>query len=235
MSVKIGIVLTGTIKPNSNFVAINDVAMRRQQYLATIKFYRQFAPVYFVENSAYDLVSDKDFSALADVTIVKCPVSSEFSRGKGYQEFEMLDRFFSLADIPDFMIKVTGRYIIENFAEVMKDCISKGDAKVLINLHRRSKFADTYLLGFDTLYYQQNLLNLYRLVDDEHGVYVEHVYYDFFARRLDMCRLFAEELEINAVSGSTGRKYVKNTRWKMKTKNMIRNILVKNKVKFLPW
>jgi len=61
MNVDMGIVLTGTIKPNSNFVAVKSVSERRKQYLEAIKYYCKFCPVWFLENSEYDIESDNDF------------------------------------------------------------------------------------------------------------------------------------------------------------------------------
>lgn len=235
MSVNMGIVLTGTIKPNSNFVVIKDVTERRRQYLEALEYYSQFAPVWFVENSEYDLENDDDFSKLNNVTIVKCQVSKEFSKGKGYQEFEMLDRFFSIVDIPETIIKVTGRYIIEDFAQVIQDSMNMGNAKVLVNLHQRRKYAETYLLTFKRDFYRDRLMGLYKKVNDEKGIYIEHVYYEFFASNIQYCRLFNNEVEICAVSGSTGNAYVRNAKWKKELKCLIRRGLIARGRKFLFW
>ena len=234
MTDKLGIVLTGTIKPNSNFVAITNIAIRRQQYLEALEYYRQFAPVWFVENSEYDLDSDEDF-CLENVTIVKCPVSNEFSKGKGYQEFEMLDKFFSLPDIPGTIIKITGRYIIENFANIVQDSVNMEKANALVNLYKRKKYADTYLLTFKTAFYRDRLMGLYKKVNDDQGIYIEHVYYEYFACHTDACRLFKHEVDVSAISGSTGQAYAHNAIWKKVVKCVIRRILVARNIKFIPW
>lgn len=230
-----GIVLTGTIKPNSNFVVIKDVTERRQQYLEALEYYRRFAPVWFVENSEYDLESDDDFSKMDNVTIVKCPVSREFSKGKGYQEFEMLDKFFSRTDIPNTIIKVTGRYIIEKFSSVIQDAMNMGDAKVLVNLHHRGKYADTYLLAFKRDYYRDRLMGLYQKANDAKGIYIEHVYYKYFTINTQSCRLFKNEVDICAVSGSTGNAYIHSAKWKKVIKCLLRRSLVASNRKFLFW
>lgn len=232
---KIGIILTGTIKPNSNYVAINDVDRRRQQYLDALEYYRKFAPVWFVENSEYDIEIDEDFNRLENVNIVKCPVSNEFSKGKGYQEFEMMDRFFSLKDIPETIIKITGRYIIEDFANIVQDSMNMGNANVLVNLHKRRKYADTYLLVFKTAFYRDKLMGLYKKVNDDQGIYIEHIYYEYFANHTDECRLFKHEVDVSAISGSTGRAYAHSSPWKKKIKCLLRRWLVAEKRKFLPW
>lgn len=235
VSVKIGIVLTGTIKPNSNFVAITNVAERRQQYLEALEYYRHFAPVWFMENSEYDLEHDEDFNRLENVNIIKCPVSDEFFKGKGYQEFEMLDSFFSLNDIPETVIKITGRYIIEDFGKIVQDSMSMGNANVLVNLHKRRKYADTYLLAFKTAFYRDNLMELYKKVNDDQGVYIEHVYYEYFSSHIDGCRLFKHEVDISAISGSTGIVYAHSATWKKKIKCILRKGFVAGRIKILPW
>ena len=97
--VNCAIVLTGTIVPNSNFTTYTNPQVRRAEYLAAIHYYSGFAPVYFLENSAYDLASDPEFISSEDVAIRKFPVSKFAERGKGFQEFEMLDAWLNQKSI----------------------------------------------------------------------------------------------------------------------------------------
>ncbi|MCY7369077.1 MAG: hypothetical protein LH474_13100, partial [Chamaesiphon sp.] len=59
MSTEIPIILTGTIIPNTN-VRLQHInpEQRRKEYLDCINYYRNFAPVYFLENSSYPVEED---------------------------------------------------------------------------------------------------------------------------------------------------------------------------------
>lgn len=91
----IGILMTGTIIPQSNYVVVKSSEQRRHEYLKAIEFYREFAPVWFAENSAYDVENDDEFRKWDDVHIIKCRKPYEYSKGKGYQEFKMIDECLS--------------------------------------------------------------------------------------------------------------------------------------------
>lgn len=235
MNMDIGIVLTGTIKPNSNFVAVKSVDERRKQYLEAIKYYCRFCPVWFLENSEYDIESDNEFKKIDGLIVVKCPVSKAYDKGKGYQEFEMLDRFFLRNDIPEIIIKVTGRYIIDDFSRIVRDSLAMDEASVLIDLHKKYNYADTYLLTFKTSYYRKNLMGLFKRVNDSIGIYVEHIYYEYFMKHQEDCRLYKNECDIYGVSGSSGKIYEHRAWWKKFLKSCIRICLVIKGVKTLPW
>ena len=205
----IHIVLTGTIVPNASFTVINDPSRRRQEYLDAIRYYSQFAPVHFLENSSHELSSDADFISSARVTIRQFPVSLFARKGKGYQEFEMLDSWVSSnKNPPRRWVKITGRYIVRNISDILMDCRRAESYAFIIDLCGRSKIARTHLFYAETDAYRNYLLDSYRECNDESGDWIERVLFNkirgWDERRT---RTFSLEPNVTAVSGSTGASY----------------------------
>jgi hypothetical protein len=202
----INIILTGTIVPNASFTVVSDPSLRRQEYLDAIKYYAKFAPVHFLENSLYDLDCDPDFRLNESVKIRKFPVSSFSQRGKGYQEFEMMDSWISSnLDVPERWLKITGRYLVENISDILTDCHRDERKQLVIDLSKRSKIAHTHMFCSTSDFYRKNLLNSYKECDDESGEWIERVLYKKSEGwGSGATRTFRVEPNIKAVSGSTG-------------------------------
>jgi hypothetical protein len=173
----IPIVLTGTITPRAVHTAHADPARRRLEYLEAITYYTQHAPVHFLENSGYRFESDPEFGAIADVTFFEHPPSEHFDKGKGYQEFEMLDAWVIAANpLPARFLKITGRYIVTNIGAVLADCARETGADAL--LERKlwpAHSARTDVACFDTAFYGAHVAGAYRRCDDSTGMYIENV------------------------------------------------------------
>jgi len=221
---ELAIVLTATIIPNATFTAYADPAIRRREYLEAIRFYRRFAPVYFIENSAYRLSDDSEFREADGLMIRKQPVSTARARGKGYQEFEMLDAWLAGEPAPPRQwIKITGRYLYLNFSALLADC-RQSAARMIIDQCPRSRKARGYLFCVETEFYRERLAGIFRECDDEAGEWIEHALY----RRLaglpaSEVRLFAEEPRLRAISGSTGAS-ISATPLKFTAKRLLRRI-----------
>jgi hypothetical protein len=202
----LAIVLTGTIVPNAPFTAHNDPQARRQEYLSALRFYSQFAPVYFLENSIYPLSDDAEFHQLANVMIRQLPPSKSPERGKGYQEFEMIDGWLlSESQPPPRWIKITGRYFYRNFAELLADCRPQHKAEMIIDRCARFQSARTCLFYVVTDFYLQHIAGVFHRCDDERGDWIEHVVYRQLASLPSSnTRVFFVEPHLTAISGSTG-------------------------------
>jgi hypothetical protein len=214
-SSRIPVVLTGTIVPNVPDVKHKDWMARRAEYLTAIDYYRMVAPVYFLENSSYDVASDDAFVALPNVVLRQFPVSDETRRGKGYQEFELLDRWVaSERPMPRRWIKVTGRYLYQNIGPLLATFRRDTDTRMVIDRYRRSGIARTGIFCVDTDFYRATLAGLYRECNDDAGLWVEHVVY----RRLedmriaDSVRTFAVEPGLRGISGTWGKPLWAGTR-----------------------
>lgn len=205
MSIDIGIVLTGTIVPNSTFVVHSDIDKRRLEYLEAIKFYKKFAPVYFLENSSYPLLSDPDFNDIKGVFLRKFPVSQYYNRGKGYQEFEMIKRWLETdSDIPRRFIKITGRYRILNFKNIFHECQCLPPSRFLIDRFLKSSKALTQLFYGDTDYYHNALSDFYLDCNDDNRNWAEFVFYQKMLAAKTDATIFRCEPLFKGMSGSTG-------------------------------
>jgi hypothetical protein len=173
----IPIVLTGTITPRAIHTAHADPAQRRREYRDAIVHYARFAPVHFLENSGYRFATDPEFSGIADVTYFEHPPSGQFDKGKGFQEFEMLDAWVAAATpLPARFLKITGRYIVTNIDAVLADCALATGADAL--LERKlwpAHSARTDVACFDAGFYKSHIAGAYLQCDDSAGMYIENV------------------------------------------------------------
>ena len=226
---KRALLITGTIVPNSNYVAHTNVEERRNEYYASLVFYsNNFKEdnLFFLENSAYDFDKDAEFQKLLSdnkITLLKFPVSDKFNQGKGYQEFEMLDAAVEwLSAEYNSFIKITGRYKVIN----LKQLTSFECEGLVADFHKKSKITQTNVFYVSANFYNCYLKNLYLQVSDSEGVYIEKIVYDKIqAEKLEKkVNLFSFNPIIVGVSGSYGGTLNRN-KLKMKIRNVERKLL----------
>jgi hypothetical protein len=202
---ELAIVLTGAITVGVDFVAVADPAERRREYLEALKFYRAFAPVYFIENSNYDLSGDPDFANIPGVRLRRFLPLPTGKRGKGYQEFLALDRWYDTEiERPRRILKITGRYLIDNISAILGECRRVADDVILIDQYARDQSAHTSLFSMSWPTYGKRVYGLYNESDDQAGVWIEHVLYKSLRSHRSECEIFGHEPRITGVSGSTG-------------------------------
>jgi hypothetical protein len=174
------LLLTGTISVNAIFTKHNNSYERRSEYLKSLKFYSNFSKIFFLENSGYDFSLDKDFLEIDNVIYYQHPKSKAYTKGKGYQEFEMIDGWLKKnSNKSHAFIKISGRYLIENIDKIIKIC--KEDKQSTIIIERNifaKKIALTDIFYVTTDYYLNNISGLYRKCNDKKGIYIEHVIRD---------------------------------------------------------
>ena len=176
------LLITGTIKQNVVLTIPEDPAFRRQRYLDSLLFYSEMFedPIFFLENSGYDFSGDDEFEKLLrsrSIELLAFPRSVETTRGKGYQEFEMIDSAVQrIAKRHETFIKITGRYYVTN----LKHITSKMDSEIIIDLNRRFKIAFTSVFVCSTQFYLSKLLGKYELVDDAKGAWIERILFREF-------------------------------------------------------
>lgn len=204
------IVLTGTIIPNDTKAAHRDWEMRRREYLDAIKYYKKFSQVYFLENSHYDLSHDAEFTGDEKFQCFKFRGSKQSKVGKGHQEFQMLDEFVSQKLNNDCFVKVTGRYIYENFDEIFSFILrEKCKYDVIIDAFIRSRIALTSLFYVKKNTYLQCFQNSYLEMDDSEGIYAEHVIYRALKAPC-LYTFFPRAPILNAITGTEGLKILMN-------------------------
>jgi hypothetical protein len=210
MNPDIAILLTGTIIPHSSFVVHADPKLRRDEYITAINYYSQFCPVYFLENSEYDIFADPEFSSCTNVTIRKFPVSPEYSRGKGFQEFEMIDKWLETEKNPPRMIiKISGRYIVNNFHQIFSECRNVEEEICLIDLYRKPKVAISSLFSITRDNYSRYFKGVYLECDDQKGLWIERILFKKITSSDLKTRFFQHEPRVYGISGSSGMKLSK--------------------------
>lgn len=185
------VVITGTIVPNvlihgyeTMDVVVQrreyrDVAVRRSRYLETLSAYAIVlnAPIFFLENSSYDFSRDIEFQNLfqtTNITLVKFPISQFTERGKGYQEFEMIDEFVKriLGRYRAFL-KLSGRYQYRNIKS-LTDTQTDG---LLIDMYKKQRVAMTTIFFATFDFYEKHLMGINLEADDRQGAWIERRLY----------------------------------------------------------
>ncbi|MEI7879369.1 MAG: hypothetical protein WCI95_00710 [bacterium] len=200
------VVLTGTIIPNvAGAVSLTPEA-RLAEYRHVVQSCQQFAPVIFLENSNYPLERYPEFADSPRLRVHRFPPSGNPEKGKGFQEFEMLDKWvLTEPKPPRRWLKLTGRYDLLNMSAILKECGSEQKYSLLIDQLRKQKMARTYMFCIQTEFYRTHLANLYRQCDDRTGEWIERVLF----RKLEtipagQIRLFKTQPLLRARAGSTG-------------------------------
>ncbi len=177
-------------------------------YLKAIEYYRQYADVYFLENSSYDLSGDREFHKHSNVHIRKYPPSTFFAKGKGYQEFEMLDNWLTTEKHPPLRwIKITGRHLVMDFEKTFAECLTEREFELIIE-QEASPCPEllTNIFYVTSAYYRRRFLGIYLLADDAVNVFIEHVVQQHI-QPTDKFRLFRNLPITTGISGSTGELF----------------------------
>jgi hypothetical protein len=203
------IVLTATIVPNVGGTPSIDPKTRLAEYIEALKFYLQYAPVIFLENSGYPLENHTEFRESPRLLVRKFLPSSNPERGKGYQEFEMLDAWLaSEAKPPARWLKITGRYQIQNIHTLLNECRRDQRAKLIIDQVPRAGMARTYSFCMNTDFYRKRLLGLYRQCDDQTGAWIERILFcELKGAPAKDVRFFKTQPRITAIAGSSGKTF----------------------------
>jgi hypothetical protein len=222
---EIPIVLTATIIPNQVVAAENNPETRLAEYLHTLKFYLSFAPVIFLENSGYPLERHPEFAETARLRVKQFPPSANPERGKGHQEFEMLDAWLATEPQPPARwLKISGRYLLHNIDDILNECRMESHSELIIDQVSRTGMARTYSFCVNTDFYRPQLAGLYQQCDDRNGEWIERVLF----RKLKTApagevRLFVTQPRITAIAGSTGAAFP-GGRGQWVGKQMLRNL-----------
>jgi len=222
----VSIVLTATIRPNVEFVARTDTEKRLEDYKKCVSFYLENTnyQVIFAENSGFELTAAPQFNAILknDRFIWKSiEPHPDLTKGKGFQEFYILDKIIESQLLSEYMIKVTGRYLVRN----INSLIPKMKMPMHIDLHRQMKVAITGCFGVQTDFYRDHFYGKYNLANDSEGRFIEHVVYDtiFDRKLLTSVNLLPENPMYEGVSGSHGNSMTRNP-YKMKIRSLERTI-----------
>jgi hypothetical protein len=216
---EIPIVLTATVIPNQVVAAgTSDPETRLAEYTKSLKFYLQFAPVIFLENSGYPLERHPEFAETARLRVKKFAPSANPERGKGYQEFEMLDAWLAAEPQPPARwLKISGRYRMENIRAILHECTGESRSELIIDQTPRSDKARTYLFCVTTAFYQKQIAGAYLECDDRNGNWIEPVLFRKFKTAPEKISSFKIQPLVLATSGGDGRAFPKGRlQWQVK-------------------
>ncbi|HKC67580.1 MAG TPA: hypothetical protein VKG26_05075 [Bacteroidia bacterium] len=226
---KRALLITGTIVPNSNFVTHTNAEQRRNEYYDSLLFYSdnfKRDDLFFLENSVYDFDKDEEFKKLLTdrkIVLLKFPVSDKFNQGKGYQEFEMLDKAMEkISGKYNSFIKITGRYKVMNLKELTDYTCNS----LVADFHKKLQVTQTNVFYVSGSFYNSYLKGLYLQVDDSKGIYIEKIVYNKIQieQLSKKVKLFPLNPIIVGVSGSYGGTLNRN-KTKMKIRNIERKLL----------
>lgn len=206
---KLPIVLTATIVPNVGGTPAINSEKRLAEYIEGLKFYLQYAPVIFLENSGYPLEQYAEFRETPRLRVRKFPPSKNPERGKGYQEFEMLDAWLNTEPQPPARwLKISGRYQLLNILNILDECRRDSQHSLIIDQIARTHMARTYYFCVNSDFYQKRLRGLYHRCDDRTGDWIERMLFrELKLVPADEVRFFSTQPRIAAVAGSSGKVF----------------------------
>ncbi len=221
------ILLTATVNPAGPIVAQSNPQQRLSEYEQVLNFYAETLPhdIVLAENSGFDPVQSvviEQHIQSGRVKFIAVPPSENPEKGKGFQEFEMLDNVVEqFGDQYQSFVKITGRYRVLNAAQLLVTP-PKG---IRIDRHRKMKVAITGFFHCRADLYRKHLCGIFREADDDRGVFIEHVLYRKLAQLPgDEVQLFHRNPDYRGVSGSHGNSMQRHP-LKMKVRNAERWLL----------
>ena len=232
---------------------------REGMYVSALMFYvnhllpqRPEQKIVFAENSGWNLDRIKKKlpqSSLERIEFVALSYDEfDITKGKGYNEMLLINqtllqsRFIREAKA---FFKVTGRYPIFNIASFLKDAERKlliqdyalyCDMKdhnlyKMLGLNWSAHAFECRLFGVNKAYYMEHMAPLYHNCDDEKGIYIEEVLFQFVKQRTGGDKLslrFRREPHMGGMEGShvTVNSFTRqHDSWISKTKRYAGNII----------
>lgn len=216
------LIMTASVSPAKiRQLSLRDVDERLKQYCSALQFYirsKRFDKIVFCDNSNYDYeyLLEKKLAEEKGVLLEILKFTSEYNLvekyGKGYGEGEILKYVLSnsyLLQTEEYFYKVTGRLIVKNISKLVKK--KETCTRFNRNLYA-NKSVDTRFWGMAKQQFTQYLIDSYKKVNDENGIYIEKCYkIDLEKNRIDY-KPFRCFPNICGFSGTIGKEY-KETNW----------------------
>ena len=209
------ILLTACVNPGGMpFTVLNDTSERLRQYREALNFYlnETTLPIVFCENTLCDFSEDyKEYIASGRLEYITFDGNNfDKSRGKGYGEALIIEEAFRhsmLLDQCNFVVKITGRLIVRNISQLVKDN-RRMFTDTIQTFYPNSNMADSRLVILPKLFCIDDFLARKDSINDTEGYYFEHLLYDaVISRKKYIYVPFLHVPLIDGVSGSTGNLY----------------------------
>ena len=209
------ILLTACVNPGGMpFTVLNDTSERLRQYREALNFYlnETTLPIVFCENTLCDFSEDyKEYIASGRLEYITFDGNNfDKSRGKGYGEALIIEEAFRhsrLLDQCNFVVKITGRLIVRNISQLVKDN-RRMFTDTIQTFYPNNNMADSRLVILPKLFCIVDFLARKDSINDTEGYYFEHLLYDaVISRKKYIYVPFLHVPLIDGVSGSTGNLY----------------------------
>ena len=179
------LILTACIQPkNIPFLERNSEKDRLRDYkIAFTKWCesKSIEKIIFVENSGYNLEffyeEAKKFSE-KKIEILSSNLNNTFNKslGKGYGEhlcFKEVIEKSKLFKESKFFIKVTGRYYIKNYQNILKE-FKKKKSEIFVNLKDNLKYADSHVFGGSNIFFSNYVVPISSKINDSKSIFMEN-------------------------------------------------------------
>jgi hypothetical protein len=173
------ILLTASINPpNTKGIQRIAVADREDDYFNALKYYIEFGvPIVFCDNSGYESERINKFCSAQQGRIEYLRfISSESHKGKSHGEKEIFDfahQHSSIIADADYILKLTGRLILENFSDMFAK-LQQQDGYVFANFTKQLTFSDSRFFAYKKDFYHQYLQRVLETqLDDSNRFYFE--------------------------------------------------------------
>lgn len=218
MQSDIVLLLTGTINTNNKFfTAVNDQQQRRNEYVASIKYYLSAFdhPIVFVENSGVDISADLAAEIGAGKLEVLSFNGNDYAPelGKGLGEMRCIQHGIehSAAIKPEsFVMKITGRYKIKNLHRYIRFYQEHEDTDILADLTGNMTLSASAFFGFRPFFGTRYLFKNSGMLNDSDLWFFEHVLarsvLQAIGDRVNF-RILKYYPKLSAISGTTGKRY----------------------------
>ena len=185
-----------------------------RQYREALDFYlnETTLPIVFCENTLCDFSEDyKEYIASGRLEYITFDGNNfDKSRGKGYGEALIMEEAFRhsrLLDQCNFVVKITGRLIVRNISQLVKDN-RRMFTDTIQTFYPNNNMADSRLVILPKLFCIDDFLARKDSINDTEGYYFEHLLYDaVISRKKYIYVPFLHVPLIDGVSGSTGNLY----------------------------
>lgn len=193
-----------------------DTNERMEQYLSTLKRYiieSNFDTFVFCENTGYIIPKDylvelawKNKKSIEFLTFIS-DVESVKKFGKGYGEgqcieYALKNSIYLQKELVCFF-KVTGRLFIENINEIIRENRNRKNCYLTDGIN--SKSVKTVFFKTQVSFFNRNLLDVYKNVNDSENKFLEYIYFECLIN--EKVKGISPYPFISGNSGSTGNPY----------------------------
>ena len=209
------ILLTACVNPGGMpFTVLNDTSERLRQYREALDFYLRETtlPIVLCENTLCDFSEDyKEYIGAGRLEYITFDGNNfDKSKGKGYGEALIMEEAFRRSKFLgqcDFVVKITGRLIVRNISQLVKDN-RRMITDTIQTFYPHDNMIDSRLVILPKSLCLNDFLAQKNSINDTQGYFFEHLLYDtIISRKKYVFVPFLHVPLIDGISGSTGNIY----------------------------